>query len=742
MMDLIYREEEIERFYDTREEISSVSDWGSDCSENCSTSFGDDGDIPESLRYVGWIGNLESVCERRNKFFKWMGLDLNQTFDDRDEEEGDSFRRVYRDRILEDCGTVLRLSGSEEELSSSLTMSSMSNEAPESSGNVSVEENHVYTIRNLDNGTEFIVDSFSQDGVLSMLREVGSNRSFSFDEFERNIGQSPLVQQFFRKNVEKAGPIVNARKEAKKGWLRKLGAVACIVDNGVGAMKNGVSNSSPKAGIQQVRVHPYKKQSKELSSLFVGQEFEAHKGSISTMKFSFDGRYLATAGEDGVVRVWQVIEDVRFDNFDIHNVDPSSLYFSMNHLSKLDPLDVPKETVGKTKLKRSSSTACVIFPPKLFRILEKPLHEFLGHSGEVLDLSWSKKGLLLSSSVDKTVRLWQLGCDTCLRVYCHNNYVTCVSFNPIDENHFISGSIDGKVRIWEVLACQVVDYIDIREIVSAVCYRPDGKGGIVGSMTGNCRFYNIIDNRLELDAQICLNGKKKSPGKRIIGFEFSPSDPSKLMVCSVDSPVHIISGSDVICKFKGLRNGGNKMSASFTSDGKHIVSASEENVYVWNYNCKDKASWKKKIWSSESFFSRSASIAIPWSGVKITPEPPLSPTRVCDTAGSIPEMEPKYPDDDGDREHKVPSSSPDCFSLSRTLFPELLKGTATWPEEKLHDSSSMIPSPSMCKTEFKFLKNACQSMLSSPHMWGLVIVTAGWDGRIRTFLNYGLPIRL
>lgn len=192
----------------------------------------------------------------------------------------------------------------------------------------------------------------------------------------------------------------------------------------------------------------------------------------------------------------------------------------------------------------------------------------------------------------------------------------------------------------------------------------------------------------------------------------------------------------------GLRNGGNKMSASFTSDGKHIVSASEENVYVWNYNCKDKASWKKKIWSSESFFSRSASIAIPWSGVKITPEPPLSPTRVCDTAGSIPEMEPKYPDDDGDREHKVPSSSPDCFSLSRTLFPELLKGTATWPEEKLHDSSSMIPSPSMCKTEFKFLKNACQSMLSSPHMWGLVIVTAGWDGRIRTFLNYGLPIRL
>ncbi|KAG6579577.1 WD repeat-containing protein 44, partial [Cucurbita argyrosperma subsp. sororia] len=741
LMDLIFSEEEFERFYDTREEISSVSDLGSDCSEICSTSFGDDKDVLENLSYGGWMRDLESVYERRNKFFKWMGLDLDQNFDIRDEDEGDSCRRVHRDRIREDRGTVLRLSGSVGEFSSSLTMSSMLNEAPESSGNVAVEEN--CTIRNLDNGTEFIVDSFNEDGALSVLREVGSNRSFSFDEFERNIGQSPLVRKLFRKNVEKAGPIVNARKEAKKGWLRKLGTVACVVDNGEGATKSSVFNSSSKTGIQQVRVHPYKKNSKELSSLFVGQEFEAHKGSISTMKFSFDGRYLATAGEDGIVRVWQVSEGVKFDNFDIHDVDPSSLYFSMNHLSKLEPLDVPNETVGKTKVKISSSTACVIFPPKLFRILEKPLHEFSGHSGEILDLSWSKKGLLLSSSVDKTVRLWQLGRDTCLRVYCHNNYVTCVCFNPQDENHFISGSIDGKVRIWEVLACQVVDYIDIREIVSAVCYRPDGKGGIVGSMTGNCHFYNIIDNRLELDAQICLNGKKKSPGNRIIGFEFSPSDPSKLMVCSVDSPVHIISEGGVICKFKGLRNGGNKMSASFTSDGKHIVSASEENVYVWNYNCKDKASRKKKIWSSESFFSRNAAIAIPWSGVKITPEPPLSPTQVCNTAGSILEMEPKYPDDNGDREHKVPSSSPDCFSLSRTLFPELLKGTATWPEEKLHDSSSITtPFPSMCKTEFKLLKNACQSMLSSPHMWGLVIVTAGWDGRIRTFLNYGLPIRL
>lgn len=56
--------------------------------------------------------------------------------------------------------------------------------------------------------------------------------------------------------------------------------------------------------------------------------------------------------------------------------------------------------------------------------------------------------------------------------------VTCVQFNPVDDNYFISGSIDGKVRIWEIPGGQVVDWTDITEIVTAVCYRPDGKVGV------------------------------------------------------------------------------------------------------------------------------------------------------------------------------------------------------------------------------------------------------------------------
>lgn len=52
--------------------------------------------------------------------------------------------------------------------------------------------------------------------------------------------------------------------------------------------------------------------------------------------------------------------------------------------------------------------------------------------------------------------------------------VTCIQFNPVVDNHFISGSLDGKLRIWSVPDRQVVDWTDVHEMVTAAVYTPDG----------------------------------------------------------------------------------------------------------------------------------------------------------------------------------------------------------------------------------------------------------------------------
>jgi WD40 repeat protein len=41
--------------------------------------------------------------------------------------------------------------------------------------------------------------------------------------------------------------------------------------------------------------------------------------------------------------------------------------------------------------------------------------------------------------------------------------VTCVQCKPTNDNYFISGFIDGMVRIWDISRCQVVDRADSKE---------------------------------------------------------------------------------------------------------------------------------------------------------------------------------------------------------------------------------------------------------------------------------------
>ncbi|XP_022763602.1 WD repeat-containing protein 44-like isoform X2 [Durio zibethinus] len=721
------REDEECSFSDALEQIATMPGSSSNYIEIPHSKSGFDNCSESSFQYDVWIRSPRSVKERRSKFLDWMGVSLDRVSHENSVDER-SLEGEF-DRVKETSDAVLRTSGFEEPFySSRSSISCWSNDNFDLSKESSSQDNFFCREGNEVEGAVCDVDEGGQDGKASEGCEMSAEQLVTVKKSENPCVSSPSFQQLEEREVEKQNKSEGKAKRVKNRWLSKLRSIACVMDKQVedDRLRANIDDSILGTKVHRVKVHQSRKRTKELSALYKGQVIQAHEGSILAMKFSPDGQYLASAGEDGVVRVWQVVEDQRCNDLDIPEIDPSCLYFTVNHLSELKPLIVDKEKAGNLRsLRKTSDSACVIFPPKVFRLLEKPLHEFHGHSGEILDLSWSEKNFLLSSSVDKTVRMWRVGCDHCLRVFSHSNFVTCVQFNPVDDNYFISGSIDGKVRIWAISGCQVVDWIDVRDIVTAVCYRPDGQGGIVGSMTGSCLFYNMSDNHLLLDAHICLNGKKKSPCRRITGLQFLPQDSSKVMVTCADSQVRILQGPNVICKYRGLGNNGNQTFTSLTADGKHIVSACEDsNVYIWNYVDQDEStlSKAKEIRSCERF-SANASIAIPWCGLK-------------------------YGNTENGRQFEVLNenlldnlqfSSP-YFSLSHEYFLESFpKGSATWPEEALPPSSPLSGSSSMHKSQYKFLKTSCQSTFNS-HAWGLVIVTGGLDGRIRSFLNYGLPV--
>ncbi|KAI3769253.1 hypothetical protein L6452_00354 [Arctium lappa] len=649
----------------------------------------------------------------------------------------------------------------------------------------------VCTIKNLDNGKEFVVNEVREDGMCENLKEVGTGRHLTMEEFEMCVGHSPIVQELMRRQNVEAGnndlPDSNGNSSSgggsklkKKGsWLKSIKNVASSVtghrerrssdERDTSSEKGGRRSSSATDdsqdvsfhGPERVRVRQYGKSCKDLTALYKTQEIQAHNGSIWTIKFSLDGKYLASAGEDCLIHVWQVGSsdrkgDLLFDKQEDGNLnvllmsngspEPTSLSSNLDSLPE-------KKRRGRLSISRKSiSLDQILVPDTMFALSEKPVCSFNGHLDDVLDLSWSKSQHLLSSSMDKTVRLWQLSSKSCLKIFSHSDYVTCIQFNPVDDRYFISGSLDAKVRIWSIPDRQVVDWNDLHEMVTAACYTPDGQAALVGSYKGSCRLYNTTENKLQQKGQINLQNKKKKPHhKKITGFQFAPGSSSEVLITSADSRIRVVDGVDLVHKFKGFRNTNSQISAYLAANGRYVVCASEDSqVYVWKHEGDSRASRNKGVTvtqSYEHFHCQDVSMAIPWPGMSdacwgfqdgFSDEPNRLSGDHLDEVTTA--NHPTTPEDETNGKDGSPltsgcSNSPlhgTISSASNGYFFDRI--SATWPEEKLVlATKNRSPRTSVDYTN---------GMSPGKSAWGMVIVTAGLRGEIRTFQNFGMPVRI
>ncbi|KAK2369560.1 WD repeat-containing protein [Trifolium repens] len=661
------------------------------------------------------------------------------------------------------------------------------------------EEEQACTIRDLDNGKEFVVKEIREDGMWNKVKEVATGRQLTMEEFEMTVGHSPIVQELMRRqNHEDAGDgniggsgggsgggginsngSINSKGKKKGGsWLKSIKSVASSMaghkerrssdERDTSSEKGGRRSSSATDdsqdgsfhGPERVRVRQYGKSCKELTALFKSQEIQAHNGSIWCIKFSLDGKYLASAGEDCVIHVWQVVECERkgelllMEKQEDVNVNMLFLVNGSPEPASLSPLadnHAERKRKGRSSISRKSlSLDQFVVPENVFALTEKPICSFQGHLHDVLDLSWSKSQHLLSSSMDKTVRLWHLSSKSCLKIFSHSDYVTCIQFNPVDDRYFISGSLDAKVRIWSIPDRQVVDWIDLHEMVTAACYTPDGQGALVGSYKGSCHLYNTSENKLQQKSQINLqNKKKKSNHKKITGFQFAPGSSSEVLITSADSRVRVVDGIDLVHKFKGFRNASSQISASLTANGKYIVAASEDShVYIWKNEADCRPNRNKGVTvtqSYEHFHCKDVSVAIPWPGVGDTwdmhdtfsaeqPEHDSSNNDEISSANHPPTPVEENFGVEGSRAASGYHSPHHATIASATNSYFFDRISATWPEEKLLLATrNQSPCVSM-----DFSNGVSQKMSA----WGMVIVTAGLRGEIRTFQNFGLPLRI
>lgn len=332
--------------------------------------------VKETSDYDVWLREPQSVEERRNNFLFRMGFAECST---RAKSEVDEIESIAE-------------------------------------SNNCIDDSLLSERRKSNSEANCSVDYSDQDWLDNMsidVEEVMNQKLMSAEQLQTCVGESQAISK---------------KKKKVMSWWRSFSQKM---------KKNHGPNGSKESKLEaeagkmiRMRTEQNQKKCMECTAIYAGQVLKAHDGLIWTMKFSPGGQYLASGGEDGVVCIWHITM-----------VDASCKADECCYGSA--------DMEGKPIPRNNKSThAAIIIPDKMFHIEELPLQRLKGHSGDVLDLAWSTSNVrllpycfavhillilfvsewnfvlqhLLSSSTDKTIRLWQADSDQCLGVFHHSNY--------------------------------------------------------------------------------------------------------------------------------------------------------------------------------------------------------------------------------------------------------------------------------------------------------------------------------
>lgn len=260
-----------------------------------------------------------------------------------------------------------------------------------------------------------------------------------------------------------------------------------------------------------------------------------------------------------------------------------------------------------------------------------------------------------------------------------------------------------------------------------------------------------------------------------------------MLITSTDSRIRIYNGDELIQKFRGMllchkktsrmlhvtnslfhnmatgfRNTSSQIAASFSPDGKHVISASEDSqVYIWKVaESKNPGGGKKSkntVQAYEHFQCKDLTVAIAWPG-SMTNEPPVveihskrhskrsaslpnvnsnSPTREDNVVGAskrrnLPPLPKKNVSSENCEDDDAHSPRIDPGIGVSNLSSQF---SASVSNREPSSASAASPSPSLCSRSYSH--NGGHTVQATA--WGMVIITASLEGEIRVHQNFGLP---
>jgi WD40 repeat protein len=285
-------------------------------------------------------------------------------------------------------------------------------------------------------------------------------------------------------------------------------------------------------------------------------------GSVHSVAFSPDGKYLATGDSEGRVQIWNAVTGREILTF-------------VGHSSLVD--SVAWSGDGQTLASGSYDTTV-----KLWDVQSGDCVRTLkGHSSGVRSVAWSGDSQTLASgSGDNTVKLWDVQSGDCVRTLeGHSSVVNSVAWSG-DSLTLASGSYDNTVKLWNVQSGECVRTLEGHSsVVNSVAWSGDSLTLASGSYDNTVKLWNVQSG----ECVRTLEGHSS-----VVNSVAWSGDSLTLASGSHDNTVKLwnVQTGDCVRTLEGHSN--TVMSVAWSGNGHTLASGSFDNtVKLWNVQSGD-----------------------------------------------------------------------------------------------------------------------------------------------------------
>ncbi|KAL7718747.1 Protein tipD [Entamoeba marina] len=241
----------------------------------------------------------------------------------------------------------------------------------------------------------------------------------------------------------------------------------------------------------------------------------SHTGDVTCIAFNSTGQQYATGSEDRTVNIWNSSTSKSCGFLRGMSQSVTSLDFSpfSNHIL----VTSNDATTRVFDISRSTSQ-----------------YTLTGHSNRVTGGKFTNKFQIVTASIDRTVKWWDLVKGRCsISIACGSSATSIDLYNE----QVVTGHLDGSVRLWDSRQKESTGIIDVHEEQCSDVKYFEGNSGM-----NSCLISVSKDNTIQLIDPIMLKPFKKlysdefvNPGTRI-GLS---SDKQFLTVGSVDGAIFV-----------------------------------------------------------------------------------------------------------------------------------------------------------------------------------------------------------